>query len=243
MVHLTKIKRRLRMARSYAASLPGHLSTKGISLPALSAHLLFGFLCASVLLACTLFVASSTAWATEANPAETSTDASLVESAENTINARQIADNSFLYDTSIYELVQADSSYQGATVQIVGEVVGNPIRAEEDPGKVWLTLEASEEEYESSISVLVSEEITSIIDTYGGYNRRGTKLQVHGTYYLACPSHEGIMDIHADAVTLVARGSTTSDEFVIGDFIPGAILVAVGLLLTLIYYFLRERER
>ena len=165
------------------------------------------------------------------------------EDPDNVVNARQTADNSFLYDTSIYELTQADATFQGNTVQIVGEVVGDSIRAEEDPGKRWITLEAIEEEYESSISVLVSDDVLGLIDTYGGYNRKGATLQVRGTFYLACPSHEGIFDIHADYVTLVAQGSESTDEFDLADFKWGAIMVGRGLVLTLAYRYLRERER
>ena len=197
----------------------------------------FGAARKALVVACALWLAAclvaSPAWA----------DEDILADEGNNVNARQTADNSFLYDTSVYELTQADATYQGNTVQIVGEVVGDTIRAEEDPGKRWITLEAIEEEYESSISVLVSESDISLIDTYGGYNRKGTTLQVRGTFYLACPSHEGIIDIHADAVTLVAHGSQTTDEFDIGKFVPGIVLCVIGLLLTLLYRLLRERER
>ncbi len=182
-------------------------------------------------------------WADENADDATSSSMEVSEDPENTVNARQTADNSFLYDTSIYELSQADASYQGNTVQIVGEVVGDSVRAEEDPGYCWITLEAIEEEYESSISVLVPEDVLNLIDTYGGYNRTGTALQVRGTFYLACPSHEGIIDIHAESVTLVSRGSATTDELEWGRFVPGIVLVSAGLLLSLLYRLLRERER
>ena len=162
---------------------------------------------------------------------------------DNVVNQRQVADNSFLYDTSIYELTQADTTYQGKTVQIVGEVVCDSIRCEEDASKVWITLEEIEGDHESSISVLVSRDTLGLIDTYGAYNKKGTTLQIRGTFYLACPSHEGIFDIHADGVTLIARGSVTQDEFRLDEFIPGLILVIVGGVLTMIYLYLRERER
>ena len=177
------------------------------------------------------------AWAASSSE-ESSTDAG-----ENTVNARQTADNSFLYDTSIYELSLADATYQGNTVQVVGEVVGDAIRAEGDTGKAWITLESIENDHESSISVLVGEDALGLIDTFGSYNHKGTTLQVRGIFYLACPSHEGIMDIHAENVTLIAKGSVTQDSFDINAFIPGIVLVVIGLVLTLIYTYLRERER
>ena len=186
---------------------------------------------------------ASSAPASVSSSAASSEEPSLLESEDNTVNARQTADNTFLYDTSIYELAQADASHQGTTVQVIGEVVGDVVNAEQDPDKCWITLEASEDEYESSISVLVNRDVLGIIDTYGGYGRTGTILQVRGTFYLACPSHEAIMDIHADSVAIVAKGVTTTSELNFADFKWGAILVGIGLALTLLYRYLRERER
>lgn len=227
------IKKRAHVAWNYMRShLPrtNFSGLRALSSPALTS-MFFIAGCALIVYA---LLFTPRAWAAEAN---------ALDDEDNLVNARQIADNSFLYDTSINELINADASYQGNTVQIVGEVVGDSIRSEEDAGKYWITLEAIEEEYESSISVLVDEDILGLIDTYGSYNRMGTTLQVRGTFYLACPSHEGIMDIHAESVVLISRGTTTQDTFELEKFIPGFVLVGIGLLLTLLYYYLRERER
>ena len=147
-----------------------------------------------------------------------------------------------MFDTSIRELVAADASYQGDTVQVTGEVIGDALLAEEDPGMHWITLESTEQNSDRAISVLVDDTALGLIDTFGGYNARGTILQVRGTFYLTCPSHEGILDIHADTVTLVERGHRIEEELKLEPFIPGIALVAVGLVLTLVYNRLRERE-
>lgn len=248
--------RHMHVARSYAAHLlPFAGRSAGLgNQPVLARCIRAAVLCALLLLLCAL-AAPAMSWA-EDGASSAQASSSLAETSEsssaydqeldgpgNVVNARQTADNSFLYDTSVYELVQADATMQGATVQIVGEVVGDAIRAEEDPGKIWITLEAIEDQYENSISVLVDESVTNLIDAYGGYNQKGTTLQVRGTFYLACPSHEGIIDIHAEMVTLVARGSETEDVFDIKKFIPGLALCAIGAALSLLYRFLRERER
>ena len=75
--------------------------------------------------------------------AASSPEESQVDAGENKVNARQTADNSFLYDTSIYELSQADATYQGNTVQVVGEVVGDAIRSEESRGKYYYAKDSS----------------------------------------------------------------------------------------------------
>ena len=161
----------------------------------------------------------------------------------NAVDPRQTPDNSFLYDTSIVELTHADSSYQGNIVQVTGEVIGDAIRAEEDPGKHWITLESLEEGSANSISALIDDSYLGLIDTYGAYGRIGTTLQIRGVFHLTCTSHEGIMDIHADTVKLVSPGVTTSHAFNIDEFTPGIAFVVLGLVLVLLYRHLREKER
>lgn len=162
---------------------------------------------------------------------------------DNVVNPQQTPDSSFLYDTNIYDLANATASYQGQTVQVTGEVIGDAIIAEEDPGKHWITLDSTDNGKEGSISVLIDDSYLSGIDTYGEYGKVGTTLRVKGTFYLACPTHEGIIDIHADTVNVVERGKVTPEAFDINMFVPGIIACAVGLGLALLFRFLRERQR
>lgn len=167
----------------------------------------------------------------------------LVADNANAVDPRQTPDNSFLYDTSIVELSNTDSSFQGNTVQVTGEVIGDAIRAEQDSDKHWITMESIEEDADNSISVLIDDSYLDLIDTYGMFGKRGTILQVRGTFYLTCPSHEGIMDIHAESVKLIERGADLGTPFDIDLFTPGIAFAVLGLLLTLVYSRLRERER
>ena len=222
--------------------------------------------CALVLL-CAIVVPARVAWAEEDVPTGSSSSSSAAQESSqssaggeaasegesatpqqpddpsNVVNPRQTPDNSFLYDTSIDELVQADSSYQGNYVQIVGEVVGDSLAAEEDPGHHWITLESLEHGSSSSISVLIDDKYLGFIDAYGRYNQVGTKLQVRGTFYLTCPSHEGIMDIHAESVRLVEPGVKLQEEFDFAQLAPGIVLVLFGIALTVLYNHLHEKER
>ena len=161
----------------------------------------------------------------------------------NYVNPQQTSDNSFLYDTNIVELLGGDRTYQRTTVQVTGEVVGDAIRAEQNEGEYWITLRDVKDGREGSISVLVDEATVRAIDTYGSYNKVGTMLRVKGTFFVACSSHEGIMDIHADSVTVITPGYTLKDEFKLPKLIPGVVLCVIGALLTALYYYLAERER
>lgn len=161
----------------------------------------------------------------------------------NYINLQQTPDSSFLYDIAISDLCSADVSFQKKMVQVKGEVVGHALRAEQDPGMYWITLKSEPGQKEGSLSVLVNESQLGAIDSYGKYSNRGTILSVKGTFHVACTSHEGVMDIHADTVSAVEAGYAMSDELDIGDFVPGIILCAIAVALLVIYRSFAEGER
>lgn len=160
---------------------------------------------------------------------------------DNAVNTQQPSDSSFIYDTSISTLSQADSYYDGQTVQVVGEVVGDSIRAGMSGRHRWITLSTPGDS--ATISVYMSNESASKIDTFGGYDTVGTILQVRGTFHLVCTDHEGLSDLHAEAVTVVEPGKSNPDVFDFGAFAPGIVAVVVGLVLLGVFYWLRERQR
>ncbi|OUO90629.1 hydrolase [Gordonibacter sp. An230] len=159
----------------------------------------------------------------------------------NAVNTQQLPDSSFIYDTSIGDLAQADSYYDNQTVQVVGEVVGDGIRSGLDDRHQWITLSAEGDS--STISAYMTSEQVMKIDTFGRYGARGTMLQVRGTFHLVCPDHDGISDLHAEVVTVVSRGEEMPDEFDAKAFVPGVVTVAAGLAMLGVFYWLRERQR
>lgn len=159
---------------------------------------------------------------------------------DNAVDLQQLPDSSFIYDTSILDLSDADAYYDDQTVQVTGEVVGDWINGD-DGRHCWITLEDTATG--ATVAVNMTYESATKIDTYGKYNQTGTTLQVRGTYHLVCNDHEGASDLHADAVTVVKVGKTTSDVLSVHEFIPGAVFVLVGLALTGMYYVIRQRQR
>lgn len=162
---------------------------------------------------------------------------------ENTVNPQQLPDSSFIYDTSIIDLGNADSYYNNQTVQVVGEVVGDRVTSEPWSRYCWITLNATEAPSNASVSVYMSQANADKIDTYGKYGKTGTYLQVRGTFHLSCPQHEGITDLHADNVSIAEKGKDVPAELDLKTFIPGAVVVAIGLILMFVYHRLRERMR
>ena len=159
---------------------------------------------------------------------------------DNAVNVTQLPDSSFIYDTSITDLSTADTYYDKQTVQVTGEVVGDRITAG-DGRHCWLQLASPSDS--STVSVYLTNESADKVDTYGTYGRKGTTLQVRGTFNLACPDHDGASDLHAQVVTVTEKGKATPDEFDINAFIPGMVTVMIGLALLVVFYLLRERQR
>lgn len=159
---------------------------------------------------------------------------------DNAVNVTQLPDSSFIYDTSITDLSTADTYYDKQTVQVTGEVVGDRITAG-DGRHCWLQLASPSDS--STVSVYLTNESADKVDTYGAYGRKGTTLQVRGTFNLACPDHDGVSDLHAQVVTVTEKGKATPDEFDINAFIPGMVTVMIGLAMMVVFYLLREHQR
>lgn len=166
-----------------------------------------------------------------------------LDSPNNTINDGQVSDSSFLYDASIAELAGADSYYDGQTVQVTGEVVGDAIRVLDgsEAEYYWITL--LDPDSGSSVVTFMRESDVSKIDTYGAYGKNGTILRVRGIYHLVCPEHEGESDLHVEVVSVVSSGWVHPDEFDPKDFLPGIGMAVVGAVCALAFWRMRERSR
>ncbi len=162
---------------------------------------------------------------------------------ENRVNTTQLPDNSFLYDTSLADLAEATSYYDGQTVQIIGEAIGDILNDGTNGTYVWVTLTSTDEDSDATVSVYMTASSAELIDTLGAYGKTGTTLQVRGTFHLACSEHDGESDIHAESVTVVSQGSTTTEEFVREDFMVGIISLVVAGVLIFVFYLLRQRLR
>lgn len=185
-----------------------------------------------LLLATLLCTLSSVAWADESS--------SEGESSKNQVYVNQLSDSSFLYETSIADLAQADSYYEGQTVLVKGEVVGDRVNDEFREENCWITLQDGEEN-PSVVSVFMTKDQSSVIDTYGQYGVVGTQLQVRGVFHLECDEHQGMSDIHAQEVSALQEGYENKPDpnyRLLGVAIV-ACLLGAGLMAA--YYIRRER--
>ena len=164
----------------------------------------------------------------------------MAKDIENQVDTGLVPDSSFIYETSIYDLQNSDTYYEGQTVQVTGEVVGDIITAEGEQGRKWITVDSLPEDKAASVQVIVSDEQASLIDTLGRYERTGSTVSVTGTYHLVCDQHDGLSDIHATSFTVLQQGSRHHSNFEFGPFVPALAVVAVGL--AFFYLYRRKRE-
>ena len=156
---------------------------------------------------------------------------------DNIVNEGQVSDSSFLYEAAIADLAGADSYYDGQTVKVTGEAVGEAIYA--DGAHSWVTL--TDVESGASVAVYMEDAELEKIDTFGMYGKTGTTLHVQGVYHLTCPEHDGESDVHASSVAVAAIGAVQEESFKPLAFLPGLLLVGIGAFLMVV--FLRRRER
>lgn len=187
---------------------------------------------AAVALSLACVLPGTTAWAAEGDGAP----------GPNEVNPQQMPDSSFIYDTSIADLASADSYLNNQTVQVVGEVVGDRINAEFDLANCWIALQAVDGS-NADVPVFMARESSKAIDRYGAYGVRGTTLQVRGTFHLTCPEHDGLTDLHADHVSVVKKGEDLREPLDPHRFVPGAVMVLLGVVLIIVFYRLRESQR
>jgi hypothetical protein len=139
--------------------------------------------------------------------------------------------------TSIATLNSAGEELHGQTVRFKGEVIGDVIYGSE--GKVWLTVR----DEHGAISVIVSADLVAQIADFGRYQVRGDTVEVSGVFHLSCSEHDGLTDVHATELDVVASGGPESQPFDIRLLIAGLVLAGVGAVLSVVYRLLVERSR
>ena len=107
----------------------------------------------------------------------------------------------------------------------------------------WVTVESMADGSDANISVYMTVEQAEQIDHFGRYGVTGTTLQIRGTFNQACSNHEGLIDVHATNVGVMARGVEHPDTLNLGNFGFGLLLIIVGAALMAAFYFVRERMR
>jgi hypothetical protein len=140
-------------------------------------------------------------------------------------------------ETTVSELVNAGQEYDGDFVVFQGEAIGDIIDADE--GMCWLAVEDEGD----SISVYCSRVEAERITWLGRYGQVGDIVKVSGFFDVSCEQHQGLSDVHSTQITVLEVGHATPEPYDLRAFEVGGVLVVLGILLLLLYWYLRERER
>lgn len=101
------------------------------------------------------------------------------------------------------DLIDHAKDYDEQSVVYQGEVVGDILYRGD---YAWLAV------YDGSnaIGCYVSAAQAKQIAIVGGYGKRGDTVRIDGVFHRACAEHGGDLDIHANAVTVLAVGGTVT---------------------------------
>ena len=137
----------------------------------------------------------------------------------------------------IRSLLSAGKRQDGRDVSFTGEAVGSPIVADAD--HVWVNVKGGG----AMVGVYMDAELAKRITHYAAYEQTGDMITVSGTYHLACPDHNGELEVHAEQVEINAEGESWTSSVNPVTYAAGFVLIVVGVTLTLVRQSLRGRAR
>lgn len=138
-----------------------------------------------------------------------------------------ILDNRDAYHSEkIGALLGATPRQDNRAVSIQGEAIGAPLVA--DAGHKWVNIKNGK----AMIGVLMTNEQADLIESYCAYERTGDIVTVDGVFHIACASHGGELEVHADQIEVVSHGGGWSSPVSISPFVWGLALLAMGAVLT-----------
>jgi hypothetical protein len=139
--------------------------------------------------------------------------------------------------TSLADVFADPKAYDGRTLTISGEAIGEIVRAQ---GELWVQLnddayarrsiaEGGKAQGQNvSISVVLPARDASRIEHFGDYGTKGDIIEVTGRFNAVCDRHGGETDFHATSVRVVSRGYRISHPL----DVPLAVASILAVLLT-----------
>lgn len=141
--------------------------------------------------------------------------------------------------TRVGVLVSTNRALNNSDVSFSGEVVGDVLRASEE-GHKWLNLRGSSN---SVISVYVDDSQADLVQHVGDYHNTGTTLKIAGNYHIACPEHQGELDVHAASIEIVDGGGPVTHMIESGKLGLAFVLCALAFIVLGAFIWARERAR
>ena len=146
-----------------------------------------------------------------------------------------IDEENVVIETRVGVLVSTNRALNDSEVSFTGEAVGGVVNAGE--GYKWANISGTSN---AVISVYLSDDFAKLIQNVGDYHTTGTTLKITGTYHIACPEHEGELDVHASAAEVTDNGGPVTHMVVPGRLEAALALCAVAALFLMLYLLARR---
>jgi hypothetical protein len=131
------------------------------------------------------------------------------------------------------QLIERSREHDGKLVEYRGELIGEPLRRADH---LWINVSDGG----SAIGIWVRRSVMPAVRYFGSYSARGDTVLVRGLFHKSCPEHGGDMDIHAEAIAVVAPGEPKQHRVKAASLIWALGLFAPALLAFVSW---RRRER
>ena len=152
------------------------------------------------------------------------------------------SEESVVIVTRVGVLVSVNRALDDNQVSFEGEAVGDIVRAND--GYMWVNVMGAAK---SVIGVYVTNEQAKLISQTGDYHTKGTSLKVTGTYHIACPEHQGELDVHASNIEVIASGGTTTHRISSTRSQAALVFCSAAGVILIIYLltrsYLKKREK
>lgn len=137
--------------------------------------------------------------------------------------------------TRIGVLVSTNRALNNSEVSFTGETVGSVVFA--DDTHEWANMLGASN---SVISVYLTDEQAALIQYAGDYHNTGTMLKIVGIYHIACPEHQGELDVHATSAEVVDSGGPVTHLVEPGKLVFAFIACVAAALLLAAYLWARR---
>lgn len=134
-------------------------------------------------------------------------------------------------------LLSAGERQDNRDVQLYATATGSPLNA--GNGQTWVNVKDGA----AMIGICMDSELARSIEHYGSYGENGDILLVKGTYHLACPEHNGELDVHAAEIEVASEGGPKEDSLDPTLCLFGALLTLLGTAILFAYLTLRGKVR
>ena len=135
---------------------------------------------------------------------------------------------------TINDLVEDALIYDGQTVTVEGEAIGEELERGEYS---WVNISDGT----NAIGIWMKKTDADSIEHFGDYKHVGDTLRVTGIFSRDCDEHGGDVDIHCTSLTIVKSGHSVSSTVAQEKIIIAAILTFFAVLLA--YFYRRESKK